>query len=68
MAAPSLLSGGTDSNHDKEIADETYRFSPKTLPPADIGGAHSSNEGIRVGNRDDRVRLYIRLRENATRE
>lgn len=58
---PNLLSRGTDTNHYKAIAQGTDRFSPMTRPPAGIGGAQSTNEVTRVGNKDDRVRFYIRF-------
>ncbi|MDG2335067.1 MAG: M20/M25/M40 family metallo-hydrolase [Myxococcota bacterium] len=65
LVSPGMTVGGTDSKHYQAIADETYRFAPMTLPPADARGFHGTNERVRVANMDDMVRFYIQLVKNA---
>jgi carboxypeptidase PM20D1 len=68
LVSPGMTVGGTDSKHYQEIADETYRFAPMTLPPSDARGFHGTNERVRVANMDDMVRFYIQLMKNADAE
>lgn len=48
--APSLVIGGTDSQHYEQISENCYRFSPILMTTADIAHFHGTDESLSVEN------------------
>lgn len=65
VVAPSLVIGFTDSRHFKAVTENTYRFIPIRVTPADLGRIHGTNERISTKNYAEVVRFYIQLLKNS---
>ncbi len=50
LVAPFLSVGGTDTKHYVDLAENSYRFNPLRVGPADMERAHGVNERIGVDN------------------
>jgi len=64
VSAPFLVLAGTDSKHYAEVADNSYRFLPVRLGPADLARIHGADERISVENYEEVVRFYVQLMQN----
>jgi len=61
LVTPSLVLGGTDSRHYKDVAQNIYRFSPLRLDPDMRLGIHGTNERIRIEDLAGMARFYTHL-------
>ena len=48
LAAPNLLSGGTDTKHFQKLTDNVYRFIPVPITAEDLDRVHGTNERVSV--------------------
>lgn len=65
LVAPSLVLGGTDSQHYQRIADGVYRFSLTRLTDQDRPRFHGTNERVSTKNFAEQIRFYAQLVRNA---
>lgn len=65
VVAPGLVIGATDSRHFQDLTDDSYRFLPVRLGPADLKRIHGSDERISVQGLVDMIRFYAQLLRNA---
>lgn len=56
-----LTIGGTDSRFYETAANDSYRFNPMVLTPAEVGGFHGNNERISQENLVRAVQFYHSL-------
>lgn len=64
IVAPSLVLGGTDSRHYRELTPNTYRFVPYRITSEDLNRVHGTDERMGVENFTEIIRFYARLFEN----
>jgi carboxypeptidase PM20D1 len=65
IAAPNLLSGGTDTKHFQKLSSNVYRFIPVAITAADLDRIHGTNERVSVQDYAGAVRFYAQLVRNA---
>lgn len=65
LAAPNLLSGGTDTKHFQTLSANVYRFIPVTVTAGDLGRIHGTNERVSIEDYAGAVRFYAQLLRNA---
>jgi carboxypeptidase PM20D1 len=62
--APALVLGGTDSRHLQDVSEDTYRFLPIVVGPADLSRVHGKDERVAVAALGPAVSFYLEyLRE-----
>ncbi len=61
LVAPSLVVTGTDTRHYRGLAENSYRFMPLRLGPADLDRIHGADERIAVENYLEVIRFFIEL-------
>ena len=66
VVAPSLVIGGTDSRHYRQVAENSYRFLPVTLVSSDIARIHGVNERIAIDDYLNSIRFYVELLQTVT--
>ncbi len=54
-------SGGTDSRHYQDVADQLVRFSPVHASTDDMARFHGTNERMAIGNHVQMIPFYERL-------
>ncbi|MCB9641002.1 MAG: M20/M25/M40 family metallo-hydrolase [Myxococcales bacterium] len=64
IVAPSLMVGGTDSLHFRDLADDVYRFTPWFLNARDLDRLHGSNERISLRNYEQAIQFYVRVMQS----
>lgn len=67
IVAPTLVVGGTDSKHFKNVSDNVYRFLPIHINNDNIKSFHGINERISVENFENAIRFYVQLIENSSK-
>mgnify|MGYP003878589773 CR=1 FL=1 len=67
IVAPSLVMGGTDSRHYKDLTQSIYRFMPIRVGPKDLKRIHGINERISVKNYGECVQFYTQLLKNTAK-
>lgn len=65
LAAPNLLSGGTDTKHYQQLSPNVYRFVPVPVTAEDLGRFHGTNERVGIDDYAGAVRFYAQLARNA---
>jgi len=65
LAAPNLLSGGTDTKHFEKLSSNVYRFIPVTVTAGDLERVHGTNERVSIQDYAGAVRFYAQLVRNA---
>ena len=65
IAAPNLLSGGTDTKHFQKLSPNVYRFIPVSVTAEDLERVHGTNERVSVEDYAGAVRFYAQLVRNA---
>ena len=65
-AAPSLVTGATDSRRMAGVARDIYRFMLISVSPRDIEMIHGINEHISLKNLESMIQFYARLIEMTT--
>lgn len=65
LAAPNLLSGGTDTKHFQKLSPNVYRFIPVSVTAADLERVHGTNERVSLEDYAGAVRFYAQLVRNA---
>jgi carboxypeptidase PM20D1 len=65
LAAPNLLSGGTDTKHFQKLSPNVYRFIPVAVTAGDLERIHGTNERVSVQDYAGAVRFYAQLVRNA---
>ncbi|HET9226762.1 MAG TPA: M20/M25/M40 family metallo-hydrolase, partial [Thermoanaerobaculia bacterium] len=65
LAAPNLLSGGTDTKHFQKLSENVYRFIPVPITAEDLERVHGTNERVSVEGYAGAVRFYAQLVRNA---
>ncbi len=68
IVSPTLVVGGTDSKHFKNVSDNIYRFLPIHINNDNIKSFHGINERISVSGFENTIRFYIQLIDNSTVE
>jgi carboxypeptidase PM20D1 len=61
IVGPGMTVAATDSRHYGRVADDSYRFNPMVVTPADITGFHGTNESISVKNMGLGTTFYAEL-------
>ena len=65
LAAPNLLSGGTDTKHFQKLSPNVYRFIPVPITAGDLERVHGTNERVSIEGYAGAVRFYAQLVRNA---
>jgi carboxypeptidase PM20D1 len=65
VAAPNLLSGGTDTKHYQKLSRNVYRFIPVSITAEDLERVHGTNERVSIEDYAGAVRFYAQLVRNA---
>jgi len=61
VVAPGLVTGGTDSHHYVEVANNIYRLAPVRCGPEDLARFHGTDERLSIANYEEMIRFYHRL-------
>lgn len=65
LAAPNLLSGGTDTKHYQKLTSNVFRFIPVKIQIDDLERVHGTNERVGVATYAGAVRFYAQFVKNA---
>ncbi|MBI3735395.1 hypothetical protein HY256_02660, partial [Candidatus Sumerlaeota bacterium] len=65
IAAPSLVTGATDSRYFSIVCPNIYRFCPMKMKKDDLARFHGTNERLAVENYLEIIRFYVRLIKNS---
>ena len=66
IISPTLVVGGTDSKHFKNVTSNIYRFTPIHINSENIKSFHGINERISVEDFENAIRFYVQIIKNST--
>jgi carboxypeptidase PM20D1 len=67
VIVPGVVNGATDSRHFQPVANDVYRFVPRTIVKTDLKRIHGTDERVGVTDMGTEVRAYRRIMKEGAR-